>query len=137
MVCWVVLGVGCSGDGRSMLRAHTYPPDFNYVPPEKLQSAMWQLAADVRQIEVAVQLAEAGEPVSPAAVGGLLDEMERVASTLGPGDTPSNHPRISQNVQRLRDDIQRARRGVGLDPPNYFWAGSLSGACRYCHASPD
>jgi len=133
----VALAAACSNDGSGTLRKHTYPPDFNYIPPEQLKSVMWQLAAEVRQLENAVHRAEAGEPVSPAAVAQLLDQMEQSAGQLGQGGDPSNHPRISQNVERLRADIRRARRGVGLDPPNYFWAGSLSGACRYCHAPQD
>ncbi|MGH0033408.1 MAG: hypothetical protein ACQGVK_00115 [Myxococcota bacterium] len=131
IVLWVT---ACSGVGGDQLRIHTYPPDFNYVSAEKLQSSMWQLAAEVRQLEVVLQTAESGETVPRETVLGILERMEESASALGPGNVPSNHPRIAHNVDRLRDDIRRARRGVGLEPPNYFWAGTVSGACRYCHA---
>jgi hypothetical protein len=128
---------GCSGDGGEVLRRHTYPPDFNYVPAEKLQSSMWQLAAEVRQLEQVLQVAEQGQEVPQKTVSDILERMETSAAALGPGNVPSNHPEIARNVDRLRRDIRRARRGVELLPPNYFWAGSVSGACRYCHAPVD
>lgn len=39
---------------------------------------------------------------------------------------------ISANVDLLRQDIQQARKAAERDPPNYFYAGAVSGACLYC-----
>jgi hypothetical protein len=90
----------------------------------------------VRQLEDALAPAQQGEAVSRDTVNGILARMEHTAAALGPGNRPSNQPRVAHNVDRLRDDLRRAQRGVSLEPPNYFWAGTVSGACRYCHASP-
>lgn len=125
---------GCANGDAETIRSLTYPPHFNYIPPEKLKSTMWQLAAEIRQLEQVLAVAERGDAVPRETIAALLDRMQRSAAALGPGNVPSNHPRIADNVDRLRDDIRRARRGVDFDPPNYFWAGQLSGACRYCHA---
>jgi hypothetical protein len=46
----------------------------------------------------------------------------------------SNHPRIQEHAPHLRADLDRALLAVKKDPPNYYYAGVVSGACTYCHA---
>jgi hypothetical protein len=68
-------------------------------------------------------------------VGSLLAGMEEAAASLGPAGWPSNHPQIGANLDRLWRDIEHARRAAEREPPNYFYAGVVSGACLYCHVA--
>ena len=43
-----LLALACADGSMEDLRRHTYPPDFKYISQEKLESTMWQLAAQVR-----------------------------------------------------------------------------------------
>jgi hypothetical protein len=45
----------------------------------------------------------------------------------------SNHPMLEAHFDQFRQDIIRARDAVRADPPAYFLAGAVSGACVYCH----
>ena len=125
--------LACSPGAAERIRAHTYPPNFNYIPAEKLESTMWQLAGRVERLDRRLRGAEAGDEALSGDVAQLLLEMEQVAAALGPGGFPSNHPMISRNVEKFRDELALARRAVELTPPSYFLAGSVSGACMHCH----
>lgn len=133
----VAIGAGfalaCSPGATERLRSHTYAPTFNYIPAEKLEFAMWKLAERVEQLDHRLRHAEAGDEALPDDVARILTEMEQVTAALGLGGFPSNHPRISRNVESFREELAAARRAVELSPPNYFLAGSVSGACMHCH----
>ena len=43
--------VACA-DFPAWLRRRTYPPDFNYITQEQLRSTMWQLAKQVRELQL-------------------------------------------------------------------------------------
>jgi hypothetical protein len=133
LVGLLALGLlGCA-DPLGWTREHTYPPDFNYIPREKLRSTMWSLAAEVTHLDRIMREAADSGRYPREEVLAVLARMEVTAGALGHEGWPSNHPRIGQNVGLLREDIQRARFQVERDPPNYFRAGALSGACTYCH----
>jgi outer membrane murein-binding lipoprotein Lpp len=119
--------------GCASLREHTYPPDFNYIPKERLQSTMWQLADRMGELDRRMRATDAASRPSQEEVVGMLEDMERISRALGPGGWPSNHPRVSQNVEAFRSDLAAARREAARHPPNYFLAGRLSGACLRCH----
>jgi hypothetical protein len=59
--------------------------------------------------------------------------MQITSRELGPQDWPSNHPKVARNVGRFRKDLANAQRAVQVDPPSYYLAGSVSGACMHCH----
>lgn len=117
----------------SSLREHTYPPRFNYIPKERLQSTMWRLAAQLSELDRRMRAPDAASRPSQDEVVRLLAEMERDARELGPGGWPSNHPRVSRGVEAFRDDLQAARRAASRTPPDYFLAGRVAGACLHCH----
>lgn len=124
---------GCASDFSEDLRAHTYPPNFNYIPTEKLESTMWKLAAQVDALEQRLREASLGDEALQVDVMRILGEMAQTSQALGQGGWPSNHPRVSRNVERFRLDVQNARRAVEMSPANYFFAGSIAGACMHCH----
>jgi hypothetical protein len=131
-----VCALGCSPGAAERLRSHTYPPTFNYIPAEKLELTMWQLAERVERLDRRLRGAEAGDEALRSDVMEILSEMEQVTAALGLGGFPSNHPMIARNVESFRNELAAARRAVELTPPSYFLAGSISGACMHCHG-PD
>ena len=100
---------------------------------------MGQLASLVSQIDLAMREPDVD---TPAAVGERRDEVDRllgqmqsVSRALGPGGWPSNHPVVGPNVERFRRELAAARRTVSFDPPSFYLAGSIAGACLHCHGS--
>jgi hypothetical protein len=65
----------------------------------------------------------------------LLADMEQTVQQLGPDPWSSNHPQLGEGLKALADDLRAARTAAEHEPPNYFLAGSVSGACLYCHGS--
>ena len=133
-VAFSSVGVGCAQADLERLRGHTYPPSFNYISAEQMESTMWALAGHASELDRLMSDSTAGDEALQAQVIWLLAEMDRDARALGLGNWPSNHPRVSRNVEAFRREIGAARRAAELDPPNYFLAGSVSGACVQCHA---
>jgi len=132
----VVAGVsGCADVGRSV-RKVTYPPDFRYIPKDQVDSAMWQMAAAVRELDHTLRDDALAEPVKQQRVLSLLDRMQVTSDQLDSGARDTNHPLLDHKVPRLSADIQAARIGASASPPRYSLAGSVSGACIYCHFSP-
>jgi hypothetical protein len=128
--------IACHGDALEHLRRHTYPPTFNYIPRAKLDSTMWTLADHVAQLDRVMRDTTLGAEVRQQQVVAQLTAMDETAEALGPGDWPSNHPKVSRNIERFREDVEAARHAAQLRPPNYFLAGSIAGACMNCHAAP-
>lgn len=94
---------------------------------------MGQLGAYAWRLDELMRLSERGVEPSQAEVVRLLQAMERVAASLGPGDWPSNHARVSRNLERFRADVAAARQAAERDPPSYYRAGVVTGACSQCH----
>ena len=124
----------CSGSLGERVRARTYPPSFRYISTQELHSTMAQLAAHAQRLDALMQESEQGTPPRQAEVVGVLMAMERTAASLGPGDWPTNHPRVSRNIERFRAQVAAARRDAEQDPPSYYRAGVVTGACSHCHA---
>jgi hypothetical protein len=125
--------LGCSEHVHERLREHTYPPSFKYIPEERLRSTMWNLAYHVAQLDQRMRDPKVGGESLQLEVIRELDEIQRAAAGLGHGDRPSNHPQVSRNIDAFRDDLYAARRAAAAQPPNYFLAGSIAGACTNCH----
>lgn len=123
----------CNGSFSEWIRDRTYPPDFNYIPAEKLESTMWQLASQASRLE---DLLEEPEPEllrARAEIAALLAAMEETSRALGPAGWPSNHPHISQNVDQFRKRLASARLEVERDPPGHAEARRVTTACLDCH----
>lgn len=128
----LLLGVvGLVACGRSAaLRAHTYPPDFRYLERKDVHAAMGELTDAVIALNAALR---GGEPVDRDHVVELLGQLHGSVQSLGAPGSRSNHPLIDANLELLRQDVERARLAAQANPPNYYLAGSVSGACFYCH----
>jgi len=94
---------------------------------------MWRLAAQASRLDRLMRdRGESGETLRLEVIELLL-EMEKTSAALGQEGWPSNHPRVSRNLGAFREDVARARLDVEAEPPNYFFAGSISGSCVRCH----
>jgi hypothetical protein len=125
--------LACSGDLSSTLRKSTYPPSFEYITKEQLQSTMWQLARDANELDY---LAEKPDPLAEAdraRMLALLGSMSDAAKRLGAEGKRTNHPLLDENREQFRADLAAARRGVESEPPSYTLARSVSTACSHCH----
>lgn len=121
-------------DLSSRVRRYTYPPEFNYISEAQLRSAMWRLAAGVRELD---HLARVPKPIDEPRrndILKLLVSMERATEELGKEGRPSNHPIIDDHLSILRGDIDLARKQVESEPPSYVLVALLPGACMYCHS---
>lgn len=132
-VLLVASGASCQSRLADSLRQTTYPPSFRYVPETELRSAMWLLGHQSLALrELLRGGAESGSDQRSQIVL-LLADMEQTVEQLGPDPGSSNHPQLGEGLQTLADDLRAARTAAEHDPPNYFLAGSVSGACLYCH----
>ena len=132
-----LLAVSCSqAKVGEAVRAVTYPPDFRYIPKESVDTAMWQMAAAVRDLDATLRDVTIGEPRKQQRILELLDQLASTSNRLEGGERPSNHPLLDRNAPRLTADIQAARIAASATPPRYSLAGAVSGACIYCHTAP-
>ncbi len=135
----ILVGVavgGCSNGVSGRVRSATYPPDFHYITREKLTSTMWQLADLVTRLDHTLRDAQESDTARRGQAIQILQSMEAASQALGQGGWPSNHPRVSRNIESFRESVRAAKRDLELDPPSYFRAGSISGACLHCHQAP-
>ena len=126
------LALGC-GAGIEGPRHHTYAPSFNYVSEEQRQSPMWQLAASIGNLEAILDRSERPSPEERQEVLRILRHMEKVSLRLAQPGEPTEHPRFSEHVPRFRESLREAREAVEHEPPSYYEAGTVSGACLVCH----
>ena len=124
------LFAGCT---PAKIRRFTYPPDFKYLEHSQIESAMLKLARHVRSLDRILREPDPESTDQQTQVAKILRAMETTAAELDPGGQQSNHPLIDRNIKAFRQDIEMARRAAEHDPPNYFLAGTVSGACRHCH----
>lgn len=114
--------------------AAVYPPDFRYIPREKLSSSMWQLAYDLEELKGNFEKKESERTVGfNEDVVNKLQNIESTASSLGGAET--NHPLLNKHLDHFLSEVARARARAKMDPPDYFFAERLNGACNYCHYS--
>ncbi len=135
VVLLVASGAACHSQLPEFLRRTTYPPSFRYIPESELRSAMWLLGH--QSLELRRLLRGESEPGRDphSQIVLLLADMEQTVQQLGPDPWSSNHPQLGEGLKALADDLRAARTAAEHEPPNYFLAGSVSGACLYCHGS--
>ena len=134
LVCGVLfaLQVYACADFAARVRQYTYPPTFHYITDDQLRSSMWRLAPHSRELRDLMTVPE-NTMAHRDQILRHLEVMERTAIELNRTGWPTNHPLIDANRANLLRDIQSAQAAIRRDPPNFFLASSVSGACFYCH----
>jgi hypothetical protein len=102
------------------------------VPKKEVDSAMWTLAGDAIAVNDLLRSSDAVDPDSRSKIVEHLDRMLAASQRLDMAGR-TNHPLIDANIQHFVKDLELARTQAAADPPNYFLAGSVAGACFYCH----
>ena len=125
--------MGCADFAR-WVRQYTYPPEFHYLERDEVRAAMRQLAFHSRELNQLIQSAE-GPQAQRSEIIIHLKAMEEAAEKLGQSGWPTNHPMIDMNLSSLRRDIKFAREAMEREPPNALLAGTVTGACFYCHGA--
>jgi hypothetical protein len=127
---------GCAS-APDAVRSATYPPGFHYLTAAKLETAMGRLARDATALNALLR--REGDPAEAerAEVVRLLAQMEATTGTLDVDGATSNHPMLSRHLASFRRDLERAQRAAEAKPPNYFLAGSVTGACLACHETSE
>jgi hypothetical protein len=128
------------------IRSLTYGPDLAYFDNKDLTSVMAQLAVSAKHLEkilsedITVGSAnslEATQKLSAlqrqAKVVAELKKMHEIATSFSKNPQATKHPIYGESLDHFLSDLSRAQRAVDQDPPNYFWAGTITGSCATCH----
>ncbi len=132
-VVLMMVGLGCGGGPLKRVRAATYAPDFHYITKQEIRTTMGTLAAQLDTLDRIMWQVGGPRPEDRTEINEILSRMQVLATQLKRREQ-SNHPRIHAHASRLQRDIERALVSMGKEPPNYYFAGVISGACSYCHA---
>ncbi len=134
LLALLLLALACAAP-RS-IRDVTYPRDFRYYTKEELSTVMGRMAEDVAQLD-AILRGGAEEPETRRRVVELLRDLEVRAEGLEAPGALTNHPRLARNLPLFLKAVEAARRDAERDPPRYYLAGNIVGACLHCHRQPD
>jgi len=135
----MLTGAACAPTSRS-IQEMTYPPDFAYIPPERLKSSMWILAAEVKKLDEILNRTPPPAPDDLATQQAVRRALQRMSAAIEQIDHPgraSQHPKLNIHLHRFAEKLEQAQRGADRTPPNYFQASALSGSCFLCHSSGD
>lgn len=139
MMWLILLCLVASGCQQGRLRwgdveASATPPDLGYIPPDRVRSAMWVIAAEIASLENQLEKRSSADPESQReAVRSSLLLMRSAARSLSEPGRSSQHPVLNQHLPLFVERIDHAIRALDHDPPNYFRASSLAGSCFLCH----
>lgn len=145
LFCMVAVGASC-GETAAEVRRHTYAPSFHYLDEEQIRSSMGRLSTEVVELDRALRGGRAGatewagvgpgpvDTTDPDRVVAILTKMIRTADRLEAPALATNHPELGRNVEAFRRDLAAARASAAARPAQYFLAGTITGACLYCHS---
>ena len=126
--------VGCRETSpMELIRRATYPPDFNYVSGQELQSSMDRLGYNLQRLDEALEPASSSQQVEQRAVVEILGDIERIGTNLRAGSSGSNHPFLEDHMSDFVVQVGRARIAAMANPPSYYLAGRVAGGCVNCH----
>jgi hypothetical protein len=126
------LAMGCARSGE-LVRSITYPPSIRYLSDQEVRTAMGRLAKDVVDLDALIHESPEVRTANNDELLAILRSMRSTASSMtSGGDT--NHPRIDRYLPKMIDDIDRAIGAAENRSANYYYAGTVIGACEYCHA---
>ena len=120
------------------IQKHTVPPDFYYIPEDRIESSMWMLAAEIHRLDELLRTPRDSTNVGlQREIQGSLRRMAVAVEQIDHPGRTTQHPALNRNLSRFADRIANAQRGVDRTPPNYFQASALSGSCYLCHGSAE
>ena len=127
-----LIPMACNSDFAAAVRRVTYPPDFVYVTEAELRGNMGRLGNQLALLENALVASYDREPVQQEVID-ILTRIGQIGSGLQAGEAGANHPFLEDEMPRFVRDVSRARLAAMMDPPQYYLAGRVAGACTNCH----
>jgi hypothetical protein len=116
------------------VRVTTFPPDLSYLPPERVQTAMWVLAAEIQYLEERLNHRSEQEQRSQRSkIRQSLERMQVAARTLDEPGRTTQHPVLNENLGPFMRRLERAKLAADRDPPNFYLASTIAGSCFLCH----
>ena len=112
------------------------PPPFDYAGGAELRSQMHRLAFELQQLDLALVAESSGGEAdrgSQDVIVSHLRDIERIGTDLREGDMSSIHSFLRADMDSFLSTVDRARRAAENNPPRYYMAGRVSGACVNCH----
>jgi len=106
-------------------------PRYNVVPKGRLHSLMWQMQGGVDKLNAAMK----GTPEQRKVIA-VLSRIESIAKQLTNTRIKSQHTLLRGNAGAFHTAVLTALKAAAANPPNYYAAGQISGACIHCH-DPD
>ena len=135
LVISMMIGAACMKE-TAPVRKLTMPPNFHYIPHERVKSSMWMLASEVHRLDELLRTSPDSTNVD--AQREIQSSLRRMSAAVEQIDHPgqtTQHPVLNRNLDRFAERIANAQRGADRTPPNYFQASALSGSCFICHGS--
>jgi len=116
------------------VRATSFPPDLTYIPKERVQTAMWVLAAEIQELERVLSIRKQVETESQrVTVMAILERMRVAAQTLEEPGRSTQHPVLNENLDVFLNRLDRAKRSLDREPPDFFPSSTIAGSCYLCH----
>lgn len=132
----VSIGIACSlfacAEAAREARQITYAPNFQYIDRQQIRSVMSEMAVSVDELNTILR--RQGLNTSDRMhVLELLEKIKASSSRLETSNLQTNHPEFGATLDAFRQDVSAAINSVKAEPASYFLAGSIVGACFYCH----
>lgn len=116
----------------SNLRKLTYPEQITYIEKNELQGVMQRMSRVLSELDQII-LSNSNTSDESHQILTQLQKLDLICAELDGGNTVTNHGVIDDNIEEFRNDIAHASRMISAIPPNYYYAGKLSGSCAACH----
>lgn len=125
--------VSCGNSGGAGFPQIASPPPFDFVDGENLRSRMHQLAFELQRLDMTLMGADSGDMVEQQQVVQSLENIERLASVIRENELSVRHTFLSDDMAGFISTVTRARMSAESNPPQFYMAGRVSGACVNCH----
>lgn len=118
------------------MRASNLPPDFTYIPKQRLQTSMWVLASEIKMLEDLLRArSDSRTDAQRTSIAATLARMRVAAEALDEPGRSSQHPVLNENLDVFINRVDRAQRALDREPPDFYPASTIAGSCYLCHGS--
>ena len=124
--------VACNGAASGFPQIAN-PQPFDYVDGRELRAGMHLLAFELQQLDAALAGEDDANQNFKQQVVSSLRDIERIGGDLQTRDLSSTHTFLKDDMARFLSGVSRARSDAERNPPRYYSAGRISGACVNCH----
>ena len=118
----------------SSIRKVTYAPNFVYLDKSEVKGTMHGFAANIIKIDNILEKNKKVSKKQREEIIASLQSIQSGAEIIGADrGQMSNHMKIGENITEFRNAVEQAKKMAQRNPPNYYYAGQISGRCMACH----